>query len=76
MQGRDSVLVELVKHMEGVGLLDAYVVSVDCRQALIQSSNYCLGSTGYWETAINHWMRWMAATLVLLPLRTQTYMNM
>lgn len=56
LQGRDSVVVELLKHMEGVGLLDAYVVSVDHRQESIDCAD-CWDGTDHKETAIKHWVR-------------------
>ena len=59
LQGRDSAILELLKHMEGVGLLDAYLVIVDHYEYASRSRsayNYGLANVDS-ETAIGHWMR-------------------
>ena len=59
LQGKDRMIAEVLKHFEGIGLLDVFMVNVD----RCDSYKLCIGEAFqhdlepiYRETTVDHWM--------------------
>ncbi len=60
LQGKDRVIAEALKHFQGIGLLDAYMVKVgrcdSYTSCVWDGSQYYLDGVDNRETRIGHWM--------------------
>ena len=61
LQGRDNAVLQLLTDLEGMGLLDAYLVNVEHYEyrggCIGNGSSYDLASVDHCEHAIGSWMR-------------------